>query len=91
MRLLYLCLAHCLLPIAFLRELWRAFRHPEYRAGLTARLGCGARLAPGLKGSLPLDRWLAPFCVGVTGLFVAWLAVDNFRRKHPTESKEDQA
>ncbi len=47
MRLLYLCLAHCLLPIAFLRELWRAFRHPEYRAGLTARLGCGARLAPG--------------------------------------------
>ena len=47
----------------------------------------GARLSPGLKGSLPLDRWLAPFCVGVTGLFVAWLAVESFRRKRATEPK----
>jgi apolipoprotein N-acyltransferase len=35
----------------------------------------------GKPGSLPLDRWLAPFCVGVTGLFVAWLVVDTLRRR----------
>ena len=40
----------------------------------------GALLAPGLKGSLPLDRWLAPFCVALTGLFVAWLAFRGWRR-----------
>lgn len=34
----------------------------------------------GTKGSLPLDRYLAPLCVGVTGLFVLWLAVTAFRR-----------
>lgn len=38
----------------------------------------GARI--GAKGSLPLDRYLAPLCVGVTGLFVLWLAVTAFRR-----------
>ena len=42
----------------------------------------GANLNPQLHGSLPLDRWLAPFCVGVTGLFAVWLAVDRFRHKH---------
>jgi len=38
----------------------------------------------GFKGSLPLDRWLAPFCVVVTSGFVVWLAVESFikRRKH---------
>ncbi len=35
----------------------------------------------GKPGSLPLDRWLAPLCVGVTGLFMAWLAVGKLRRK----------
>jgi apolipoprotein N-acyltransferase len=35
----------------------------------------------GKPGSLPLDRWLAPLCVGVTGLFAAWLAVEKLRRK----------
>lgn len=40
----------------------------------------GANLNPQRHGSLPLDRWLAPFCVGVTGLFVAWLAVCGWRR-----------
>jgi apolipoprotein N-acyltransferase len=29
----------------------------------------------GKPASMPLDRWLAPLCVGVTGLFVFWLAV----------------
>jgi len=42
-------------------------------------------------GSLPVDRWLAPFCVGVTGMFVVWLAVENFRRRRPTESKKNPA
>ena len=36
----------------------------------------GTRLAT--TPSLPLDRWLAPLCVGVTGIFVAWLAVGRF-------------
>jgi hypothetical protein len=35
----------------------------------------------GKAGSLPLDRWLAPLCVGVTGLFLAWLVVEKLRRK----------
>lgn len=34
----------------------------------------GARLTPDQKGSLPLDRYLAPLCVGVTGIFMGWLA-----------------
>ena len=38
----------------------------------------GARLSPEYKGSLPLDRYLAPLCVGLTGLFIAWLAVEAF-------------
>jgi len=47
MRLLYLCLGYCLAPIAFFREIWRAVRKPEDRAGLWARLGFGAPLVPG--------------------------------------------
>ena len=39
----------------------------------------GVNLNPQRRGSLPLDRWLAPLCVGVTGLFVAWLAVERGR------------
>ncbi len=34
-------------------------------------LAAQLRLAP--RGSLPLDRWLAPFCTGVTGLVLAVL------------------
>jgi apolipoprotein N-acyltransferase len=41
----------------------------------------GAHLSPGLKGSRPLDRWLAPFCVVVTGAFVMWLALDHCKRR----------
>ena len=41
----------------------------------------GARLTPGLKGSLPLDRWLAPFCVVVTGVFVLWLVADQCMKR----------
>ena len=40
----------------------------------------GVNLNPQRHGSLPLDRWLAPLCVGVTGLFVLWLAVDGWGR-----------
>jgi apolipoprotein N-acyltransferase len=42
-------------------------------------------------GSLPLDRWLAPLCVGVTGLFVIWLVAENVRRKRATNSKANSA
>ena len=41
----------------------------------------GARL-PRNGGTLPIDRWLAPFCVGVTGIFVAWLAFEFATKKH---------
>jgi apolipoprotein N-acyltransferase len=41
----------------------------------------GARLSPNHKGSLPLDRWLAPFCVAVTGAFVMWLVLDHYMRR----------
>ena len=37
----------------------------------------GAHL--GAKGSLPFDRWFAPFCVVVTGAFVLWLAKTRMR------------
>lgn len=47
--------------------------------GEGAILFFGARLSPGLKGSLPLDRWLAPFCVLVTGAFTVWLMIDRLR------------
>ena len=44
----------------------------------------GANLNANRRGSLPLDRWLAPFCVVVTGAFVVWLAAESFlkRRKN---------
>jgi apolipoprotein N-acyltransferase len=42
----------------------------------------GARLSPGFKGSLPLDRWLAPFCVVVTGGFAVWLIVNSYQRRN---------
>jgi apolipoprotein N-acyltransferase len=32
-------------------------------------------------GHLPLDRWLAPLCVGLTGLGVVWLGVTSLRRR----------
>jgi len=41
----------------------------------------GVKLNPQRHGSLPLDRWLAPLCVGVTGLFGLWLAVEKLWRK----------
>lgn len=47
----------------------------------------GVWLSPGFKGSLPLDRWLAPMCVVVTGLFVLWLTVENLRRKRGVGSR----
>lgn len=47
MRLLYICLAHCLAPIAFLREVWRATQHPRYRHGFAERFGFGSRTTPG--------------------------------------------
>jgi apolipoprotein N-acyltransferase len=45
----------------------------------------------GAKGSLPLDRYLAPLCVGVTGLFVVWLAVTAIRRTPAVKPQPAQA
>jgi apolipoprotein N-acyltransferase len=45
----------------------------------------------GAKGSLPLDRYLAPLCVGVTGLFMLWLAVTAFRRTRAMKPQPAQA
>ena len=39
------------------------------------------RLWPATRGWLPLDRWLAPFCVVVTGGFVVWLAVETLMKR----------
>jgi len=41
----------------------------------------GVNLRPDRHGSLPLDRWLAPLCVGATGLFGLWLAVGKLWRR----------
>jgi len=35
------------------------------------------------QGSIPLDRYLAPLCVGVTGLLLALLLLLAWREKHP--------
>ncbi len=40
-----------------------------------------AELRLGKGGSLPVDRYLAPVCVGVAGLFVVW-AIATRRRKN---------
>lgn len=41
----------------------------------------GVNLNANRRGSLPLDRWLAPFCVVVTGGFVVWLAVETLMKR----------
>jgi len=38
------------------------------------------------QGSLPLDRYLAPLCVGVTGLLLAGLLLLAWRDKHPARN-----
>jgi apolipoprotein N-acyltransferase len=45
----------------------------------------GGRLTLAKPGSLPLDRWLAPFAVMVTALVAAWLLCANIsaRDKKP--------
>ena len=47
--------------------------------------GSGEILAAQLRlprqGSLPLDRWLAPLCTGITGLLTAALLWLNWRDK----------
>jgi apolipoprotein N-acyltransferase len=40
---------------------------------------CGVNLSP--KGSLPLDRYLAPLAVFVTGAFVVWLMVTSWKTR----------
>ena len=41
----------------------------------------GVNLSSGRRGSLPLDRWLAPFCVVVTGGFAVWLVVNSYQER----------
>jgi hypothetical protein len=62
--------------------------------GDEAMLGGTMRLMG--RGSLPLDHWLAPFSVGVTGLVIVLLGINAFAQKrrrkvpmtdHQTETK----
>ena len=39
-------------------------------------------------GGLPLDRWLAPLCVGLTGLCVVWLGVGAVRKRGRIPARE---
>ena len=48
----------------------------------------GARI--GARGSLPLDRWLAPLSVGVTSLFVLRFVVTAFQRKPAAKPQPSQ-
>jgi apolipoprotein N-acyltransferase len=53
----------------------------------TATPGNGDVLAAKLdlprRGSLPLDRFLAPVCVAITGAIMFWLIFTSFRQKFP--------
>lgn len=42
------------------------------------------------SGTLPWDRWLAPFCTLVTAVFAGWLAIDGLRR-HWTSRRQPAA
>lgn len=41
------------------------------------------------QGSLPLDRWFAPFCTGLTGIVTAWLLVSNWRGRRGKNPKQN--
>jgi 3-deoxy-D-manno-octulosonic-acid transferase len=47
LRLLYICLAYCLLPFVLAAVLWRGLRDRAYREALPERFGYGPRAAPG--------------------------------------------
>ena len=47
MRLLYICLAYCLLPVALAGVLWRGLRDRAWWEALPERFGYGPRAAPG--------------------------------------------
>jgi apolipoprotein N-acyltransferase len=40
-----------------------------------------AEVRPALRGRLPWDRWVAPFCTGLTGAWMAWALVDALRAR----------
>jgi apolipoprotein N-acyltransferase len=42
-----------------------------------------AQLRLPTHGGLPLDRWLAPFCVAITGIVMAALLFLTWKEKHP--------
>jgi apolipoprotein N-acyltransferase len=52
--------------------------------------GDGAQLAATLQlrgpGSRPLDRWLAPFAVGLTMVTILWLLLDSFLSPQPART-----
>ncbi len=54
----------------------------------------GGELEVNGKGSLPLDHWLAPFSVGVTGLIILFLGINGFTQKRrlkvPTLKQEPE-
>ena len=41
----------------------------------------GGKMSMNEKPRLPLDRMLAPLCSAITGVVLAWLAVDAVRRR----------
>ena len=48
-----------------------------------------AQLRLSRHGSLPLDRWLAPVCTGITAMATGWLIVADLRkRRNRPESKD---
>lgn len=48
----------------------------------------GGKLEINGKGTLPLDHWLAPFSVGVTGLVIVFLAINTFTQKRRLKVQE---
>ena len=41
------------------------------------------------RGSIPMDRWLAPLCTFVTALVMLWLGVLAWRDRHGTLARTD--
>jgi apolipoprotein N-acyltransferase len=47
-----------------------------------------AQLRLPMRGSLPLDRWLAPFCTSVTALVTIWLLLFEWKERRFKSRKE---
>ena len=74
MRLLYICLAYCLLPVALAVVLWRGLRERAYWEALPERFGYGPRPPPG-------GIWLHAVSVGEVQAAAA--LVRALKKRHP--------